>query len=169
MILGLGVKKRLRIDMESADLGIVMVDPVRIKQVLYNYLSNAIKFTPEGGQICIRMMPEGTESFRIEVEDTGIGISAEEFTLLFSEFRQLDASSSKHYQGTGLGLVLTKRIVEAHGGVIEVRSMKGSGSTFCAILPRDGPRIGIVKTPPQFKHAATFARLAMKNREALRE
>jgi len=150
VVLGMGIKKDLEIQLELAEPGIVMVDPVRIKQVLFNYLSNAIKFTPEGGRIVLRVTLEGTDFFRIAVEDSGIGISREEFALLFSEFQQLDASSSKQFQGTGLGLVLTKRIVEAHGGFIEVRSSKGFGSTFCATLPRNGPRAGTVARPPRF-------------------
>lgn len=74
--------------------------------------------------------------FRLAVEDSGIGISPENLKNLFVEFRQLDATNSKTHQGTGLGLALTKRIVEAHGGQIEVRSQAGIGSTFSAILPR---------------------------------
>ncbi|MDB4986079.1 MAG: multi-sensor signal transduction histidine kinase, partial [Myxococcaceae bacterium] len=155
--LGIEAKKRLRIDLEIAEIGNVTVDPVRIKQVLYNYLSNAIKFTPDGGRIRIGITLEDAGSFRIEVADNGIGIAPEEFGLLFREFAQLDASSAKHYQGTGLGLVLTKRIVEAHGGAIEVRSAKGFGSAFCATFPRNGPRPGAVARPPQFSVARPFA------------
>jgi protein-histidine pros-kinase len=74
----------------------------------------------------------------VEVEDTGIGIAPEDIPRLFVEFQQLDASTAKKYQGTGLGLALTKRIVENHGGRVEVRSVPGAGSTFTAVLPR-GP------------------------------
>jgi CheY-like chemotaxis protein len=72
----------------------------------------------------------------LEVQDTGIGIAAKDFERLFVEFQQLDASSAKKYPGTGLGLALTKKIVEAHGGSVEVRSVLGEGSTFAALLPR---------------------------------
>ena len=75
--------------------------------------------------------------FRIDVEDTGVGIAPENLGNLFVEFQQLDASAGKKYQGTGLGLALTKRIAQAHGGRVEVRSTLGAGSTFSAILPRD--------------------------------
>jgi signal transduction histidine kinase len=117
-------------------LAMAVVDPARVKQILYNYLSNAIKFTPEHGRITIRILPEGPTLFRIDVEDTGVGIAAEDVGKLFLEFQQLDASASKTYQGTGLGLALTKKLAEAHGGRVAVRSTLGEGSTFSVILPR---------------------------------
>jgi len=110
-----------------------------LKQVLYNYLSNAIKFTPEAGRVSVRVFPEGGEMFRVEVEDSGIGIREEDLERLFVEFQQLDSSSTKKYQGTGLGLALTRRIVEAQGGRVEVRSTPGKGSVFAAILPKGQP------------------------------
>src|SRR5205085_8314756 len=129
--------KRLHMEMEiDAQLGGVTVDPAKLKQVLYNYLSNAIKFTPEAGQVTIRLRGEGEDTFRLEVEDTGIGIEPENLGRLFVEFQQLDASLTKQYQGTGLGLALTRRIVEAQGGRVGVHSIPGQGSTFFAILPR---------------------------------
>jgi signal transduction histidine kinase len=112
------------------------VDPARVKQILYNYLSNAIKFTGDQGRIDVSITSEGEDMFRIDVEDTGLGIAPENLRNLFVEFHQLDASAAKRYQGTGLGLALTKRIAEAHGGRVEVRSTLGAGSTFSAILPR---------------------------------
>ena len=113
-----------------------MIDPGRLKQVLYNFLSNALKFTPEDGRVTIRIIPAGATDFVIEVEDTGIGISPEDLERLFVEFQQLDTGAAKRYQGTGLGLALTKRIVEAQGGEIAVRSTPGRGSVFSARLAR---------------------------------
>jgi signal transduction histidine kinase len=134
---GLAASKGLRVATDSPpELGAVTIDPARLKQVLYNYLSNAIKFTPEGGRVTICASPAGPDLFRIEVQDTGIGVSPESLSKLFVEFQQLDASAAKKYQGTGLGLALTKRIVEAQGGRVEVQSAPGQGSTFAAILPR---------------------------------
>jgi PAS domain S-box-containing protein len=134
---GLAASKRLRINLQiGGDLGVVTTDPARLKQVLYNYLSNAIKFTPKGGEVSVRAESAGPDLFRIDVEDTGIGVAAENLGKLFVEFQQLDASAAKKYQGTGLGLALTKRIIEAQGGRVEVRSAAGKGSTFSAILPR---------------------------------
>jgi protein-histidine pros-kinase len=134
---GLAAAKRLRIDIQvDPEAAQVIIDPARVKQILYNYLSNAIKFTPEQGTVTVRIASEGPDLFKLEVQDTGIGIAEENFGKLFVEFQQLDASSAKKYQGTGLGLALTKRLVEAHGGRVAVRSVLGEGSTFSAVLPR---------------------------------
>ncbi len=133
---GLAGSKRLAIDLDiDPGAALVIADPPRIKQVLYNYVSNAIKFT-ETGRITIRVRTEDVDHVRIEVEDTGIGIAEADLSKLFAEFQQLDASSVKRYRGTGLGLVLVKRVVEAHGGRVVVRSVVGKGSVFAAIIPR---------------------------------
>lgn len=113
----------------------VMLDPARLKQVLYNFLSNALKFTPESGGVEVRIFPEHAGYFRLEVEDTGIGIKTEDLDRLFVEFQQLDAAITKKHPGTGLGLALTKRLVEAQGGAVGVRSVLGVGSTFHVVLP----------------------------------
>jgi PAS domain S-box-containing protein len=134
---GLAAEKRVRLVIDvSSELPAVEVDPRLLKQLLYNYLSNAIKFTPEGGRVAMRIALQGGDHFRVEVEDSGIGIKPEDLGRLFIEFQQLDSSSSKRYSGTGLGLALTKRIVEAQGGRVGVESTFGSGSTFWAELPR---------------------------------
>jgi signal transduction histidine kinase len=134
---GLAASKRIQLVVQvDPELGIVTLDPARLKQVLYNYVSNAIKFTLDGGTVSIRSTPEGATQFRLEVEDTGIGISADNLKRLFVEFQQLDASSAKRYPGTGLGLALTRRVVEALGGHVEVRSELKVGSTFAAVFPR---------------------------------
>ncbi|HUI77965.1 MAG TPA: ATP-binding protein [Bryobacteraceae bacterium] len=110
-----------------------VIDASRFKQVLYNYLSNAVKFTSDGGWVTIRVMAEDNQ-FRLEVEDTGIGIPPNEISKLFQEFQQLP-NSRKAGQGTGLGLALTRRIVEAQGGSVSVTSTPGVGSVFSAVLP----------------------------------
>ena len=128
--------KRIQIAVEIApDVGQITADPAKLKQVLYNYLSNALKFTPDEGRVTARVKPEGKDAFRLEVEDTGIGIKPEDMGRLFIEFQQLDASAAKKYPGTGLGLALTKRIVEAQGGTVGVESTHGRGSVFFAVLP----------------------------------
>jgi len=123
------------------------LDPRRLKQVLYNYLSNALKFTPEGGHVTVRARPErpvpdspqgspqDSPHWRLEVEDTGIGIRPEDLGRLFTEFLQLDGSLARQHAGTGLGLALTRRLVEAQGGTVGVRSEWGRGSVFHAVLP----------------------------------
>jgi protein-histidine pros-kinase len=135
---GLAAEKRLRLSVAvSDDIPVVNVDRRLLRQVLYNFLSNAIKFTPDGGNVTMRVAPEGDAHFKVEVEDSGIGIRQEDLPRLFIEFQQLDASTAKRYPGTGLGLALTKRIVEAQGGSVAVHSVFGVGSTFSAILPRE--------------------------------
>jgi signal transduction histidine kinase len=113
----------------------VFLDPLKLKQVLLNFLSNALKFTPTGGKITVRTHLGEDSSLRLEVEDTGIGIAPEDIRLLFQDFHQLDGGLSKQVQGTGLGLALTKRLVEAQGGKVGVISVRGRGSTFFADLP----------------------------------
>ena len=133
----LAAGKHIKIKTEiEAGVDEVTIDGGRLRQVLYNYLSNALKFTGERGRIVVRLKSEGAAEFRLEVSDTGIGVSGEDLGRLFVEFQQLDATTAKRYQGTGLGLALTKRIVEAQGGRVGVASKLGEGSTFFAVLPR---------------------------------
>lgn len=129
-------KRRHRFDLElPADPLAITADHLRVRQVLLNLLSNAIKFTPEGGQVRLAGRTE-EGGVRVEVADTGIGISAADQGKLFQEFVQLDPSASRQYEGTGLGLALCKRLVELHGGRIGVDSERGRGSTFWFTLPR---------------------------------
>ncbi|MCE4557286.1 PAS domain S-box protein [Pelomonas cellulosilytica] len=114
----------------------LVLDPARLKQVLLNYLSNAIKFTPAGGHVELRMLGEGPRLWRLEVQDSGIGIPPDRVDQLFVEFQQLDDGLTKRHQGTGLGLALTRRLVEAQGGRVGVYSEPGRGSRFYAVLPR---------------------------------
>ncbi len=132
----LAVQRRMRIE-TSIDRALddVVTDPAKLKQILYNYLSNALKFAI-GECVFVRLRAVGDEEFSVEVEDEGPGISAEDIGSLFVEFQQLDASASKRHGGTGLGLALTKQLVEAQGGRVGVKSELGRGSVFFAILPR---------------------------------
>jgi len=129
----------------------IVIDPNRFKQVAYNYISNALKFTPDGGRVTVRTLADGDACFRLEVEDTGVGIDKADLGRLFVEFQQLDGSAGKRHQGTGLGLALTRRLVEAQGGSVGVRSQRGQGSVFYATLPRiarvsEAPVIGRTQT-----------------------
>ena len=132
----LAEKKSLRLALDVAPGLTANIDPGRFKQVLYNYLSNAVKFTAEEGSVTLRIAPDGEKMFRLEVEDSGIGIAPDEVPRLFQEFAQLP-NSRQAEQGTGLGLALTRHIVEAQGGTVAVRSEQGKGSVFSAILPLD--------------------------------
>jgi signal transduction histidine kinase len=137
IVRALAFKKQISIKVEiDSAVEDLIIDPARLKQVLYNYISNALKFTDEHGRITVRAAPIQDDQFCIEVEDTGIGIPVEQTERLFVEFQQLDSTSAKKYPGTGLGLALVKRIVEAQGGRVGVRSVSGEGSTFYAVLPR---------------------------------
>ena len=129
--------KNIRVEAEvDPEVGEVSIDPGRFKQILYNYVSNALKFTREGGRVVIRLRPESESTFRVEVEDNGIGIAEADLARLFVEFEQLDGGIGKTQGGTGLGLALTRRLVEAQGGYAGATSTLGEGSVFYAVLPR---------------------------------
>jgi signal transduction histidine kinase len=137
----LSLQKRIRVQVEAdRSIEVVVLDPARFKQVLYNYLSNALKFTPEGGSVVVRTSAESHASFRLEVEASGIGIAPEHVHRLFLEFEQFELGALSP-QGSGLGLALTRRLVEAQGGTVGVRSSPGRGSVFHAVLPRETPVI----------------------------
>jgi PAS domain S-box-containing protein len=118
-------------------LGHIVVDPQRFKQLLFNYLSNALKHTGRGGRVEIRISADGSDSFRLEVEDNGHGIEPDDLSRLFQDFEQIEPHGLHAQGGSGLGLALTRRIVEAQGGAVGARSVPGEGSVFFAVLPRD--------------------------------
>jgi len=109
-------------------------DPARTLQVLSHYLGNAVKFTPLGGSVRLEVDADPTE-VRVEVSDNGIGIAQEDLPKLFKPFSQVDSSSTRSFEGTGLGLALSKRLVELHGGRVWVQSTLGQGSRFGFSLP----------------------------------
>ncbi len=139
-------KKSITLTFEvPEDLPPFLGDEVKFKQVLYNLLSNAIKFTPPGGFVALTVVrglgiepgAEEGESLEISVTDNGIGIRPEDQERIFLEFEQVDSSYGRQQQGTGLGLALTRRLIELHGGRIWVESegIEGKGSTFTFVLP----------------------------------
>jgi signal transduction histidine kinase len=119
-------------------VGAVVADERKVKQILLNLLSNAVKFTPDGGHVGVTassaQVAEPAGTVEIAVNDTGIGIASEDLATVFQEFRQV-GSAVERPEGTGLGLTLTKRFVELHGGRIWVTSEVGKGSTFTFTLP----------------------------------
>ena len=126
-----GLKLELNIDERLGDF---VADERKFKQILLNLLSNAVKFTPEGGQISINAapIPEGVE---VAVSDTGVGIAPQDHETIFEEFRQVGSDYTKKREGTGLGLTLTRKFVEMHGGRIGVQAELGKGSIFTFTLP----------------------------------
>ena len=164
---GLASKKAQTVEGQiEPDLPVLRADPVRFKQILFNLLSNAVKFTPEKGTIRVTakqvQRPEGTgaegqggrgepvpllpgspaplQFLEIAVTDTGVGIKREDLPRLFQEFVQLETTQAQRHEGTGLGLALSRRLVELHGGRIWAASDgEGRGSTFTVLLPFAGP------------------------------
>ncbi len=130
-------RKNIKLNFKiTEEIGEIEVDERRIRQVLINLLSNAVKFTPEGGEVGVEIAANvEREILWFSVMDTGIGIAPENLDKLFKPFVQLDSRLSRRYAGTGLGLVLVRRIVELHGGSIAVESQEGKGSQFTITLP----------------------------------
>ncbi|MHB0915166.1 MAG: hybrid sensor histidine kinase/response regulator [Thermoleophilia bacterium] len=128
-------QRRLFLEIKETDsLPIIKADSAKVKRVLYNLVSNAIKFTPEGGHVTIEAHQVG-DNLEVSVTDTGIGISEDDQQRIFHLFGQLDSSSTRMHEGTGVGLVLSKKLVELHGGKITVESELGRGSRFTFTLP----------------------------------
>jgi len=126
-----GIKLERVIDEKLGDF---VGDERKVKQILLNLLSNAVKFTPEGGQIKVEASL-GDSAAIVSVTDTGIGIAKEDQEAIFEEFRQVGSNYAQKREGTGLGLSLTKKFVEMHGGRIWVESELGKGATFTFTLP----------------------------------
>ena len=139
-LIGPGIQARdieLEIDLDR-DHDLVLADPLRVRQMILNLLSNAIKFTPPGKRVGVRTKATGVDSdrMRIEVWDEGIGIAPQDRPRLFQAFVQLDNRLSRSHAGTGLGLALTRTLVEMHQGSIQFESQQGAGSRFILDIPR---------------------------------
>ena len=130
-------RKRITVEVRlDTSLNDLVLDPARLKQVLYNFLSNAIKFTEPGGWVQLRALAEDEGWFRVEVEDNGVGIAEADQARLFTPFQQVQTGLAKAHGGTGLGLALTRRLVELQGGRTGLKSEPGVGSVFHVRLPR---------------------------------
>jgi two-component system cell cycle sensor histidine kinase PleC len=110
-------------------------DTVKLRQILLNLLGNAIKFTPAGGQVTLSVSRDADGGVTIEVADTGIGIAEDQMELAMAPFGQIDSKLSRKFDGTGLGLPLTKRLVELHGGTLKIESEVAEGTTVSVLLP----------------------------------
>jgi signal transduction histidine kinase/CBS domain-containing protein/ActR/RegA family two-component response regulator len=148
-------QKDIRLEMQHPfNLPQLFIDERRIRQVLVNLLNNAVKFTPQGGQVGLSVTLESPSTpdnhqhyMRFSVHDTGIGIAPEHVGKLFRPFIQIDSALNRQHPGTGLGLVLVKRIVELHGGRVHVTSEVGVGSCFSFDLPCVTPPAASARSP----------------------
>jgi adenylate cyclase len=128
-------KNRLVVDAQE-NLGALTVDPMRLRQILLNLLSNACKFTKAGEvKLAARKVSNGSSFVEFAVSDTGIGMTAEQQAKLFEEFTQADASTAQNFGGTGLGLAITRKLARMMGGDVTVTSEPGRGSVFTVRLP----------------------------------
>ncbi|BAU64876.1 GAF sensor hybrid histidine kinase [Stanieria sp. NIES-3757] len=139
-------------------------DRDRLNEILLNLLSNGIKFTPAGGKVTLRIWKEKQQAI-FEVEDNGIGISQQQLPLLFEKFKQLESFLQRTHGGVGLGLALTKQLVELHGGNISVESVLGEGSVFTVYLPNQT----LEKSPvdEDLVYSDQSEGLALRNREII--
>jgi len=139
-------QKRIRLETDVNGVGEIEADASKLKQMLLNLVSNAIKFTPEGGSVFIsgKRLPSAAE---ISVRDTGIGIAQSDQSRIFHEFQQVDAGVDRQQQGTGLGLTLTRRFARLHGGDVRVDSEPGKGSVFTIRMPLRAVPLGRVVEP----------------------
>jgi signal transduction histidine kinase/CHASE3 domain sensor protein len=141
--------KNLRLDVDAGEIPTdTMTDPQRVRQIIINLLANAIKFTDEG-EVMVVVRATANE-VQVAVRDTGIGIAPHAMKELFQDFHQLEAGDGRRYDGTGVGLALSRRLARALGGEIDARSRQGEGSTFTLVLPR---------IPPQAQPGAEVAAL----------
>ena len=128
-------KNRLVVDAQE-NLGALTVDPMRLRQILFNLLSNACKFTKEGEvKLKVRRLVEGRDWIELAVADSGIGMTSEQQAKLFEEFTQADATTAQRFGGTGLGLAIARKLARMMGGDVTVTSEPGKGSVFTVRLP----------------------------------
>jgi signal transduction histidine kinase len=158
--LGQRERARIRADMQTAD-GPVRIDPDKTGQILRNLLGNALKFSPPGSPVDLGARVDDGH-VELSVSDRGVGIASDDLPFIFDRFHQASKVLTRTAEGAGLGLYITRRLIEALGGTIEVRSAPGSGSTFTVRLPQgeivdpavesipssDAPSRGRVSTSP---------------------
>jgi protein-histidine pros-kinase len=136
MMKPMAVKRNIEIKLGLVpDAEQVVLDQLKFKQIIYNLMSNAVKFSHDGGQVELIARLESGKQLQLQVKDEGVGIREEDLPRLFREFEQIDSGSARRYQGTGLGLALSKRIVELQNGSITAQSKIGQGSTFTVTIP----------------------------------
>jgi signal transduction histidine kinase len=147
---GVTTLRKITIDVDVPKDLIVEADPTMIKQIIYNLMSNAVKFSPERSTVTVSARalaktegPLGEESVEIQVHDRGVGIDPKDHQIIFQEFRQAEGPKGSRPNGTGLGLALVRRFIELHRGTIHLESELGRGSTFTVIFPRIQSRVTV--------------------------
>lgn len=131
-------KKDLELELDVADdAAVLWADRRKVKQILINLMSNAIKFTPAGGKVTVRVWSNVESGYYFQVVDTGIGMEQEDIPKALTPFQQIDSAANRKYEGTGLGLPLTKSLVELHGGSMNLQSEVGAGTTVTVRFPAD--------------------------------
>jgi len=164
-------KKGIHLITQLEECPPLYLDIERFDKVLYNLLSNAMKFTPSGGSITITMTNANSHCL-LQVKDTGIGIRTEQIPYLFERFRQAEGSASRSYEGTGLGLALVKELVEMHGGKISLESVYGEGSIFTVWLVKGSthlPAERLLEVPAEFHSGKVTVELADVEAEMVEE
>jgi adenylate cyclase len=155
-------KKGLEVVTDLLECPIVYLDIEKFDKVLYNLLSNAMKFTPDGGKISVKLFNDGNSCI-LQIQDTGIGILPEEIPHLFERFRQAEGSENRTYEGSGLGLSLVKELVELHGGEVSVQSVYGKGTQFTLRLLTGAdhlPQKQVLETPSELNKSRATVELA---------
>jgi signal transduction histidine kinase len=129
-------QRKIKIELDVAERPpLLIADERKLKQILVNLLTNAVKFTDEGGRIGVKAWCDPKSGFVFQISDTGIGIALEHIPKALSQFGQVDSDLSRQYEGTGLGLPLTKALVESHGGCLDLQSEVGAGTTVTVRFP----------------------------------
>ena len=127
----------IEVSLETENVGDVVADEQRLQQIVDNLLSNACKFTPEGGSVSVGAEVDNAGRLAIEIRDTGVGMSPDDAMRALAPFVQLDHEFSRRLQGTGLGLPLAKALVELHGGTLDLSSKLGSGTVITIVFPAE--------------------------------
>lgn len=156
-------KKSLHLLAQMKKCPTVYLDMEKFDKVVYNLLSNAMKFTPEGGTISVNVQPTLDNKCIVQVQDTGIGILKEEIPHLFERFRQAEGSENRSYEGSGLGLALVKELVELHSGNVDVDSVYGEGTTFTVSLIQGTAHLAleqVLETPQELNTSRASVELA---------
>ena len=138
LVVGLAQTGNVELELDvSDDIAVLHADERKVKQILLNLLSNAIKFTPDGGKVTLKIWSRAESGYVFQVIDTGIGIAFEDIPKALAPFQQIDSGLNRRHEGTGLGLSLTKSLIEMHGGYLDLQSEVGVGTTVTVRFPAE--------------------------------